>query len=176
MLKGSDVINPKKIMLKLNPDQIFTLISIKPKKSLQPMKIYSSFVLLSSIILLPFIASSQNIVVVSQKSDPSTMYRQAHELLSEGQVASAISLFDQVIAVFESEGREKELSENFLGIALSFALNGNYEESIRYHKKALKAHHKYRPTESDDEIVMNLGFTYQLAGKEKKAKRYLHRS
>jgi tetratricopeptide (TPR) repeat protein len=107
-------------------------------------------------------------------NEPTVLYKKANESLSMGDTKLAINIFEKVIDFYESEGRVKELSESYLGMALSFAFNGNYPESIRYHKKALRAHHKYRPNESDDAIMLNLGLAYQLAGKERKAKKYLN--
>lgn len=107
------------------------------------------------------------------RSNPQYLYQQANHSLDAGDVKSADLIFRQVIEFYELEGRTKEVSENYLGMAMAFAFNGHYKASIRYHKKALKAHHKYREDESDDAIRFNLGLAYQLAGKERKAKRYL---
>lgn len=115
--------------------------------------------------------SAQEILVA--RNEPATLYREAHESLSLGNTKLAINIFEKVVDFYESEGREKELPESYLGMALSFAFNGNYSESIRYHKKALRAHRKYKPNESADAIIINLGLAYQLAGKERKAKKYL---
>jgi tetratricopeptide (TPR) repeat protein len=120
-----------------------------------------------------FVASFAQEVIVAN-NEPTVLYKKANESLSMGDTRLAINIFEKVIDFYESEGRVKELSESYLGMALSFAFNGNYPESIRYHKKALRAHHKYRPNESDDAIMLNLGLAYQLAGKERKAKKYLN--
>jgi tetratricopeptide (TPR) repeat protein len=112
--------------------------------------------------------------VVIAGNDPTALYQEANQSLSLGNTRLAINIFDKVIAFYEAEGRVKELSENYLGMALSFAFNGHYEESIRYHKKALRAHRRYRSNESPDAIMINLGLAYQLAGKERKAKKYLN--
>jgi tetratricopeptide (TPR) repeat protein len=101
------------------------------------------------------------------------LYKQANQSLSIGDTKNAILIYDKLVDFYEHEGRQSELPESYLGMALSFALNGNYKESIRYHKKALRAHHRYRPNESALEIELNLGMAYQLAGKDRKAKRYL---
>jgi tetratricopeptide (TPR) repeat protein len=116
--------------------------------------------------------SAQEMMVAH--NEPATLYREAHESLSVGNTKLAINIFEKVIDYYESEGMVKELPESYLGMALSFAFNGNYPESIRYHKKALRAHRKYRRGESDDAIMLNLGLAYQLAGKERKAKKYLN--
>jgi tetratricopeptide (TPR) repeat protein len=101
------------------------------------------------------------------------LYKEANQSLSAGDTKNAILIYDKLVNFYEQEGRQNELPESYLGMALSFALNGNYDESIRYHKKALRAHHRYKSNESALEIELNLGLAYQLAGKDRKAKRYL---
>jgi tetratricopeptide (TPR) repeat protein len=90
---------------------------------------------------------AQELIVAN--NEPTILYKKANESLSLGNTRLAINIFEKVIAFYESEGRVKELSESYLGMALSFAFNGHYEESIRYHKKALRAHRRYRSNESD---------------------------
>jgi tetratricopeptide (TPR) repeat protein len=140
------------------------------------MKITGTFLLrFFPFLLLNFFfipSFAQELIVAN--NEPTVLYKKANESLSMGDTKLAINIFEKVIDFYESEGRVKELSESYLGMALSFAFNGNYPESIRYHKKALRAHHKYRPNESDDAIMLNLGLAYQLAGKERKAKKYLN--
>jgi tetratricopeptide (TPR) repeat protein len=109
----------------------------------------------------------------STHTDPATLYAKVNQSLSQGDTKHATDIFKQVIKLYESEGRFKEVPENYLGMALAFAFNGHYTESIRFHKKALRAHHRYRGNESDDAIILNLGLTYQLAGKTRKAKKIL---
>ena len=128
------------------------------------MKVLTPFCLL----LISSLSFSQALV-----SDPATLYVKANQSLSEGDTKHATDIFKQVIELHEREGRLKEVSESYLGMALAFAFNGNYAESIRFHKKALRAHHRYRCNESDDAIMLNLGLTYQLAGKTRKAKKIL---
>jgi hypothetical protein len=106
-------------------------------------------------------------------TEPTSLYTRANESLSMGDTKNATSIFKKVIDFYHDKGREKEVSEGYLGMALAFAFNGHYPQSIRFHKKALRAHHRYRCTESDDAIRLNLGLTYQLAGKERRAKRLL---
>ena len=105
--------------------------------------------------------------------EPTGLLQEANNSLNQGDAKRAEIIFQQVIEFYEHEGRTKEVPENYLGMALAFAFNGHYKESIRYHKKALRAHHKYRQNESDNEIRLNLGLAYQLAGKERKARRFL---
>lgn len=112
-------------------------------------------------------------VSFASATEPTTLYAKANESLSVGDTKNATSIFKQVINFYQNEGRVKEVSESYLGMALAFAFNGHYTESIRFHKKALRAHHRYRCSESDDAIRLNLGLTYQLAGKERRAKRLL---
>lgn len=125
-------------------------------------------------LLLCFSIACEAQEILFANNEPASLYREAHQSLSMGNTKLAINIFQKVIDYYEQEGMVKELSENYLGMALSFAFNGNYNESIRYHKKALRAHKKYRPDESADAILLNLGLTYQLAGKERKARRYLN--
>lgn len=128
-----------------------------------------------SLLFLSFSAISQEIIVAdSDGNEPIGLYKKANEFLTIGNTKLAINIFEKVIDFYEHEGRLKELPENYLGMALSFALNGHYPESIRYHKKALRAHRKYKSNEPAEEIMINLGLAYRLAGKEKKAKRYLN--
>jgi tetratricopeptide (TPR) repeat protein len=125
----------------------------------------------SVLVLLSISAFCQDLIIAS--NEPLSLYEKANRSLDLGDTKTADQIFRQVIEFYEQEGRVKEVSESYLGMALAFAFNGHYKESIRYHKKALKAHHKYRHSESDDSIRFNLGLAYQLAGKERKAQRYL---
>jgi tetratricopeptide (TPR) repeat protein len=112
-------------------------------------------------------------VSIESTAEPFGLYKKANQSLSNGDTKNAILIYHKLIDFYEHEGRQTELPESYLGMALSFALNGNYNESIRYHKKALRAHHRYKRNESALEIELNLGMAYQLAGKDRKAKRYL---
>jgi tetratricopeptide (TPR) repeat protein len=112
-------------------------------------------------------------VSVESSAQPFGLYKEANQSLNNGDTKNAILIYDKLVDFYEHEGRQTELPESYLGMALSFALNGNYNESIRYHKKALRAHHRYKRNESALEIELNLGMAYQLAGKDRKAKRYL---
>ena len=128
---------------------------------------------ISILILIAFSSFGQD-VAIATTDKTYKLFQKAHASLDAGNIQQAISIFKQVIAFYEEEGRHKELSENYLGMALAFALNGNYHESIRYHKKALRAHKRYKSGEPADEILINLGLAYHLAGREHKAKRYLN--
>ncbi|HEY0652393.1 MAG TPA: tetratricopeptide repeat protein [Chryseosolibacter sp.] len=132
------------------------------------MKVLTTLALL----LFSTLSFAQDISFVAL-SEPTTLYEKASESLSVGDTKNATTIFKQVIDFYQSEGRLKEVPESYLAMALAFAFKGHYAESIRFHKKALRAHHRYRCTESDDAIRLNLGLTYQLAGKERKAKRLL---
>jgi tetratricopeptide (TPR) repeat protein len=143
------------------------------------MKTTSTFLPLfcSTFLLFGFAAPAlaQEMALASNgTSEPLDLYRKVNESLTEGKTKLALNIFDEVVEFYEHEGRLKELPGNYLGMALSLALNGNYSESIRYHKKALRAHRKYKASEPNDEIRVNLGLAYQLAGKERKAKRLLN--
>jgi tetratricopeptide (TPR) repeat protein len=132
------------------------------------MKVLTSFVLT----LFAFSSYAQELSF-SAASEPIQLYAQANKSLTAGDAKNATGIFKQVIEYYEHEGRVKELPESYFGMALAFAFSGHYPESIRFHKKALRAHHRYRRCESDDAIRLNLGLTYQLAGKDRKARKYL---
>jgi tetratricopeptide (TPR) repeat protein len=101
------------------------------------------------------------------------LYHQINESLSENKPKQAIQHFKKVIEFYVQEKREQEIPENYFGIALAFAFSGHYKESIRYHKKAIRAHRKYRSKDEPVEMMINLGLTYELAGKNRKAKRLM---
>jgi tetratricopeptide (TPR) repeat protein len=125
-----------------------------------------------SLLFVSSLAFSQQ-VSLTASPEPAALYARANESLTVGNTKHATDIFEQVIEFYESHGRTKEVPESYLGMALAFAFSGHYAESIRFHKKALRAHHRYRCSESDDAIRMNLGFAYQLAGRDRKAKRFL---
>jgi tetratricopeptide (TPR) repeat protein len=131
------------------------------------MKYIIALLLLTS----PLIAFCQQ---DDNNNEPISLYKKANESLNMGNAKLAINIFEKVVDFYEQEGRLKELPGSYLGMALTLALNGHYSESIRYHKKALRAHRKYHVEGGGDEIRINLGLAYQLAGKERKAKRYLN--
>jgi tetratricopeptide (TPR) repeat protein len=137
-----------------------------------------SFLLLASafVAFLCNTGFSQEVIMASNtSSEPLGLYKKVNESLTLGNTRSAMNTFKKVIEFYEEEGRLKELPQNYLGMALSLAFNGNYKESIRFHKKALRAHRKYRAGESNADILMNLGLAYELAGKMKKSKRVLEK-
>jgi tetratricopeptide (TPR) repeat protein len=128
---------------------------------------------LALLFLVSTISGFAQQVSVESPAQPFGLYKEANQSLSIGDTKNAILIYDKLVDFYQQEGRQNELPESYLGMALSFALNGNYDESIRYHKKALRAHHRYKSNESSLEIELNLGLAYQLAGKDRKAKRYL---
>jgi tetratricopeptide (TPR) repeat protein len=129
------------------------------------------------LLLISITSFSQELIIASnERTEPLSLYKKVNESLTMGDTKLAINTFKKVIEFYEDAGRMQELPQNYLGMALSLAFNGNYRESIRYHKKALKAHRKYRPGESSFDIQMNLGLTYELAGKIKKSKRLLEKA
>lgn len=133
------------------------------------------FLITFAFLFLSFAAISQEVIVADHSGNvPIGLYKKANEFLTIGNTKLAIDIFEKVIDFYETEGRLNELPENYLGMALSLALNGHYPESIRYHKKALRAHRRYKSKEPADEITINLGLAYRLAGKERKAKKYLN--
>lgn len=133
------------------------------------------FLITFAFLFLSFAAISQEVIVADNSgNEPTHLYQKVNESLTIGNTKLALNIFEKVIDFYEHEGRLKELPENYLGMALSLALNGHYPESIRYHKKALRAHRRYKSKEPADEIMINLGLAYRLAGKERKAKKYLN--
>jgi tetratricopeptide (TPR) repeat protein len=117
---------------------------------------------------------SQEYVFASNEADKTTsLYKMANESLNTGNTKQALDMFEQVVEFIEETGRAEELPENYLGMALSLALSGHYPESIRYHKKALRAHRKYKSSESPEEIKINLGLVYELAGKKRRSEKFL---
>jgi|GEM_PF-6040051 len=139
------------------------------------MRLYDKLRIMKSLYLilfalLPLIVSGQQIITAS--NEPMELYQHINNALAIDQPKDAIQIFKKVIAFYEEEGREMNLPESYFGMALALALNGHYRESIRYHKKAIRCHRKYR-NEEPTEIFINMGLTYVLAGKDRKARRYL---
>jgi tetratricopeptide (TPR) repeat protein len=137
---------------------------------LYPVKNYMKPLYLLTFFLFPLIVSGQQIITAA--NEPLVIYGQIHNALASDNPKQAIEEFKNVVAFIESQGRENELPERYFGMALALALNGNYKESITYHKKAIRLHKKYRNDEPL-EIYMNLGLTYTLAGKPRKARKIL---
>jgi tetratricopeptide (TPR) repeat protein len=120
-------------------------------------------------------AFGQEVILAQHSSaEPFNLFMEANLSLDAGHTREAVQKFEKVIEFYQSSGRQSELAEHYFGMALAFALNGNYRQSIRFHKKALRAHQRYTSSEPAREILINLGLTYQLAGREKKARRYLN--
>jgi tetratricopeptide (TPR) repeat protein len=121
-------------------------------------------------ILVPLIVSGQQIVAAS--NEPVVLYEIINNALANDKPKDAIHQFKKIIDYYEGQGKTEEMPEQYFGMALALALNGHYRESIRYHKKAIRAHRKYR-TGEPTEIFINMGLTYSLAGKARKARRFL---
>lgn len=117
--------------------------------------------------VFPLVLSAQ---IITASTEPIRLYEQINNSMASDNPKKAIEEFKGVIEFYESQGRENELPQTYFGMALVLALNGNYKESIRYHKKAIKMHRKYRK-DAPTEMFINLGLTYELAGKTRKAKR-----
>ena len=122
-----------------------------------------------ALIFLPLITAGQNNVV---SNDPMITYASIHSLLSHNNASQAIADFEWFVANMPDKERGENIAENYFGMALALALNGNYRESIHYHRKAMKAHCETHHEQSL-EIKINLGLTYQLSGRERKARRIL---
>lgn len=123
--------------------------------------------------LTSFKATCQEIAGASRNDNTFQVYKKANELLSSGDTKEALALFDRIAAHFIHQNELKELPAHYMATALSLAFSGHYSQSIRYHKKALRAHRKYKSAEPNEAINMNLGLVYQLAGKDRKSKKHL---
>jgi hypothetical protein len=115
-------------------------------------------------------AKAQEIVFAS--AEPLAFHEKINLSLSGDNVKDALTTFKNLIAYYKSTHQYDQLPESYFGMALALALNGNYRESIHYHKLAMRAHKKLNKQEAV-EMNINLGLTYKLAGKEKKAQRIL---
>jgi tetratricopeptide (TPR) repeat protein len=122
------------------------------------------------LLFLPLAGSAQTIITAS--NEPLALYQAINNALATDRPKLALEHFKKIVCLYEEQGRSSELPQTYFGMALGLALNGHYKESIRYHKKAIRAHKKFRNDEPL-EIIMNLGLTYTLAGKERKAKKIL---
>ena len=124
-----------------------------------------------ALIFLSSIASSAQELVCSS-AEPLAFFEQIHLSLSKDHVEDALETFKSLIAHYKSTHQYSKLPESYFGMALALAFNGNYRESIHYHKLAMRAHRKHNKNEAF-EMMINLGLTYELAGKHKKAHRIL---
>jgi hypothetical protein len=106
---------------------------------------------------------------------PLAVYQEINNSLIQQNPRKALKEFRNVKMKYLKKGRENELAEKYFGMALGLALNGYYQKSIRFHKKAIRMHEKYQHNTSL-EMSINLGLTYHLAGKDRKAKRILGES
>lgn len=110
--------------------------------------------------------------IVFASAEPLAFYEKINLSLSGDNVKDALATFKSLIAYYKSTHQYNQLPESYFGMALALALNGDYKESIHYHKLAIRAHKKLTKQEAV-EMNINLGLTYKLAGKEKKAQRIL---
>lgn len=130
--------------------------------------------LLYFLILVAGTSFGQDLILASNtSSEPLNLFREASQSLDAGHTRQAVQKFEKIVEFYHHSGRESELAQHYFGMALAFAFSENYRQSIRYHKKALRAHNRYTSSEPAQEILINLGLTYQLAGRHKKAKKYL---
>jgi tetratricopeptide (TPR) repeat protein len=131
--------------------------------------------LLLSFIVIAFNSFSQELILArNTSSEPYNLFREASQSLDKGHTRQAVHKFEKIIEFYEHSGRQSELAQYYFGMALAFAFNENYRQSIRYHKKALRAHNRYTSSHPPQEILINLGLTYELAGRKNKAKKYLN--
>jgi hypothetical protein len=105
-------------------------------------------------------------------SQPIAFYEDIQLSLSNDHVKDALHTFSRVIAHYKRTGEIDKLPESYFGMALALAMSGNYKESIRYHKLAIRSHRKIHHNDAT-EMSINLGLTYLLAGRERKAHRIL---
>jgi tetratricopeptide (TPR) repeat protein len=92
--------------------------------------------------------------------------------LQENRTREAIHIFKEMIAQCKKEEDACHVVETYFGFALALALNEKYPQSIRYHKKSIRLHKKLHKNEPL-EMYLNLGLTYYLADKERKARKIL---
>jgi len=95
--------------------------------------------------------------------------------LQQDHTKEAIRAFRRMVAECKKETDPCHLVETYFGFALALALNEKYSQSIRYHKKSIRLHKKFHKNEPL-EMYLNLGLTYYLADKEKKARKILGNS
>jgi hypothetical protein len=127
--------------------------------------------LLVALIIFSSLASHAQELVTSSAS-PLAFYETISSSLSDDKVKDARDTFKKLIVYYKSSDQITKLPESYFGMALALALNGHYRESIRYHKLAMKADKKINGHEAV-EMSINLGLTYLLAGKEKRAHKIL---
>ena len=131
--------------------------------------------LFSTLVLSSLCSFSQDVILArNTPAEPFNLFMEANQSLDAGHTRDAVQKFEKAIQFYQNSGRQSELAEQYFGMALAFALNRNYRQSIRYHKKALRAHTRYTSSEPAPEILINLGLTYQLAGRPQMAKKYLN--
>jgi Flp pilus assembly protein TadD len=122
---------------------------------------------------LPIVANAQFVDVAH--SDSFQKLVEINNALQQNQTREAIHAFKKMISDSKTEKQSGEVVETYFGFALALALNENYRQSIRYHKKAIRLHKKLHKNEPL-EMYINLGLTYYLADKERKARKILGNS
>ena len=103
---------------------------------------------------------------------PLGFYEEINLSLSGDHVKDALQTFSKLIAHYKSTHQLQKLPESYFGMALALALNGHYKASIHYHKLAIRSQRKVYHQDSI-EMSINLGLTYLLAGKGRRAQRLL---
>ena len=132
-------------------------------------------VLICALALSSLSTLGQDVILArNTTAEPFNLFMEANQSLDAGNTREAVQKFEKAIQFYQNSGRQSELAEHYFGMALAFAFNKNYRQSIRYHKKALRAHTRYTSREPAPEILINLGLTYQLAGRPYMAKKYLN--
>jgi len=128
-------------------------------------------------LLVAFESPSQetSIHTANDGLEPSSLFTLATRSLEYGNRRVAQNTFDDIVKFYQQTGRLTELPETYFWMGLVLALNENYHKSIRYHKKAIRAHKKYKRNDNYDEIVINLALTYGLSGRQRKSDRLLSR-
>jgi hypothetical protein len=127
-------------------------------------------IVLALLIFSSWLSHAQELV--TSAASPLAFYEEINLSLSEDNVKDARDTFKKLIGHFKSTDQSSKLPESYFGMALALALTGHYKESIHYHKLAMRAHKKINK-EDAVEMSINLGLTYKLAGKERKAHRIL---
>jgi tetratricopeptide (TPR) repeat protein len=124
-------------------------------------------------LLAPFFAVAQN--KINSSSEIVGVYHEINTFLDSGEVRKAEKAFDKIVRFYQHSHNNEAMPEQYFGMALALALSGYYPKSISYHKKAIREHKRFRESEPY-EITINLGLTYHLAGKTRKAKMILGES
>ena len=84
----------------------------------------------------------------------------------------SIRQFRKQLAELRKAKQHDMAIETCFAKAFQLALEEDYSRSIALHKKAMRMHKRLKRAEAV-EIELNLGLTYHLAGKQKKARKIL---